>query len=85
MSIYPGILDSVKFRIASGLSANGYFNPNFTGMSMEFLPDSQKVSIFISVSEGEPTYINKINLSSKDSIIIQPLLTNFDYLKGEIL
>lgn len=85
MSVYLGILDSVKFRIASGLSANGYFNPDFKGTSMEFLPDSQKVSIFISVSEGEPTYINKINLSGKDSIIVQPLLTNFDYLKGEIL
>ena len=28
MSVYLGILDSVKFRIASGLSANGYFNPD---------------------------------------------------------
>ncbi len=51
--------------------------------SLSYSPDSQKVSIYLNISEGPPTYISKINIAGKDSL--EERFTDlFDYQKGQI-
>src|SRR5690606_37623337 len=82
---YEGIIDSVKKNLAFNFALHGYFNSSFEGTSFQFSPDSQSIDISISVDEGKPSYINKIefvNAENFDSTRIIPL---FRFLYGEIV
>jgi outer membrane protein assembly factor BamA len=82
--IYPGILDSIKFRVAFNLSLKGVFNPEFTESRMEFSEDSQKVNISLIMDEGGPTFINKVNFTSNDSLCLKSFLPIFNFLQGQV-
>lgn len=84
MKIYKGLIDTVKSRIAYNLGLNGYFNPDFTGTEITSSSDPIKVNITLSVKEGEPTYINRINFSSNDSLRFKEFLPGFEFLKGQV-
>lgn len=82
--VYPGILDTIKFRVAFNLSLKGYFNPNFAGSRMESSVDSQIVSILLNIDEGSPTFINKVNFTSNDSLRLEDFLLAFNFLHGQV-
>ena len=82
--IYDGILDTIKSRVAFNLSLNGYFNPSFEGTVMEFSEDSQKVNINFVADKGTPTFINKIILTSNDSLRLKSFLPVFKFLEGQV-
>ena len=66
--LFPGIMDSVKSRIAKQLGMMGYLNFKFEDQKFTYSPDSQKVDIALKISEGDPTYVRKININGADSI-----------------
>lgn len=82
--IFPGVLDSIKFRISRELAVQGYLNASFNNSTVEFSDDSQKVKIKIGVNEGDPSYIENIFFSGADSSDSSMVLPNFDFLKGQI-
>ncbi len=82
--IFPGIMDSIKFRSARELAVQGYLNASFKNSSMSYLSDSQKVKIFINVDEGEPTYVKNIFFTGADSSDSSQILPDFEYLKGQV-
>ena len=83
-SIYEGILDTIKSRIAFNYGLKGYFNPSFDGTMVEFSEDSQKVNIKLFAYEGTPTFINKVIFTSNDSLRLQSFLPVFNFLQGQI-
>jgi outer membrane protein insertion porin family len=83
-SFYPGILDTSLNRIATALSSNGYFNFSFEGSKFESSVDTQKVDIFLSIDEDQPTFIENLFFTLSDSLDIEDYISSFNYLKGEI-
>jgi outer membrane protein insertion porin family len=83
-TIYEGILDTIKSRVALNLSLKGFFNPSFDGTVMEFSEDSQKVNIKFVANEGTPTFINKVIFTSNDSLRLKSFLPVFNFLEGQI-
>jgi outer membrane protein assembly factor BamA len=82
--IYQGIVDSIKSRIALNLAQTGYVNSSFTGTGLEYSPDSQKVNITINISEGDPSYINKVSVLYPDSMQFKNVINQFEFLSGQI-
>ncbi|HSP86648.1 MAG TPA: POTRA domain-containing protein [Ignavibacteriaceae bacterium] len=83
LQIFPGIMDSIKKRSANELSARGYFDFKFSGDTILYSVDSQKVFLSINISEGSPSYINEIIIDGKDSI--EKRFTDlFEYQEGQI-
>lgn len=82
MQMFPGIIDTIKNRVANQLGIRGYFDFNFINENITFSPDSQ-VTISLNLSEGSPTYINEININGRDSLW-EKLLDPFTYQEGEI-
>jgi len=81
---FVGILDTIKSRIAYNLNLQGYFHPDFNSSSIEFSPDSQSVSLFVSVIEGEPSYIKNIFLTASDSAHLEQVVSSLKYLEGQV-
>ena len=82
--VYQGIVDSIKSRIALNLAQTGYVNSSFTGTGLEYSADSQKVNITINISEGEPSYINKVSVVYPDSMQFKNVINQFEFLNGQI-
>ena len=82
--IYPGLIDSVNSKLAFNLAQRGYISASFSGTSLKFSPDSQKVDLLINIDEGEPSYINKIYFVFSDSISSNDVLDGFEFLEGQI-
>ncbi len=82
--VFPGIIDSVKSRIALQLGNRGYLHGIFNGTGIEYSPDSQSVDLIISLKEGEPAYVNKIISAGLDSTSSLKILPAFEYLKRQI-
>lgn len=82
--MYDGIIDTLKSRIAYNLNLQGYLNPALGESAIELSPDSQKVNLSISVTEGDATYIKNIFLSSEDSLQLQSVSEDLVFLEGEI-
>jgi len=82
--VFPYLLDSVKWRIANQLSLRGYFNTNFTGSEIKYLPDTQNVKIILNINEGTPTYIGNIKFERTDSTDKEVVITSFKFLEGKI-
>lgn len=83
LSVYPGLFDSIKNRLAFNFSNRGYLNSNFDGIQIEHLSDSTFVNLIINFTEGEATYVNNIFIERKDSSLID-FNSYFDFLKGQI-
>jgi outer membrane protein assembly factor BamA len=83
--ISPGLLDSIKTKIASELGLRGYLSSRFDSTEIILSPDSQTVNINIDITEGDPTYINHFIYSGTDSSDTLKILPYFDFLEGEIL
>jgi outer membrane protein assembly factor BamA len=82
--VSPGIIDSVKSRLALNYADIGYFHCIFNVTNLISSPDSQGVDLSISIKENDPTYLRKIkfiNASKSDSTEIMPL---FSYLAGSV-
>ena len=79
-----GLLDTAKVKIAAELNSAGYFHSSFEKTGFQLSPDSQTVNILLHIEEGEPTYINKLLLSSEDTTEVEKYLAVFDYLEGEV-
>jgi len=82
-NIFKGLTDTVKHRIETGLTENGYYNFLLNKILVKQEKDSLHVELFIDLAEGEPTYINKFVFenSKDDSLIIDKYFKN---VKGEI-
>ena len=83
MKLYPEIIDSVKYRMASHLARMGYLHSSFDGTEI-IRYDTGSVNLIIKLDQGTPTYINSINISGLDSTQKIHINTYFEYLKGEI-
>jgi outer membrane protein insertion porin family len=79
-----GLLDTAKVKIAAELNSAGYFHSSFEKTGFQISSDSQTVNILLHIEEGEPTYINKLLLSSEDTTEVEGYLEVFDYLEGEV-
>ncbi len=81
--VFPFLTDSVNSRITTNISRYGFYNSEISSQLVT-TPDSQKVDLVISVTEGDPTYIKAINLTGiakPDSIYLNE---NFTVLINEI-
>lgn len=79
------LLDTIKTNIANELADRGYLESIFSDLHTDVSPDSQSVTITLTIDEGRPTYINHFiykNAESEDTLKIFPL---FDFLEGGIL
>jgi outer membrane protein assembly factor BamA len=83
LQVFPGMIDSVKSRIAKQLSLRGYLNFKFEDEKVAYSPDSQKVDLLINISEGSPTYVRDINIGGLDSID-NKITTMFDFQRGNV-
>ncbi len=82
--IFPGIIDSVKSRLALQLANRGYLHGNFNGTRIENTPDSGYVNLVISLKEGQPSYVNKIITTGLDSVTGQEIMPDFEFLNNRI-
>ena len=80
----PGIVDSIKSRLALQFGNNGYFHSSFEKMHISYKPDSLHVNIEITVDDGDPTYIKKIFYSGLDSLSSTKVLPFFSFMEGSI-
>lgn len=83
-NIFPGIIDSVKSRIALQLANRGYLHSNFNGTQIKNTADTGKVELIISLNEGQPTYVNKIITTGLDSSTSLKIMPSFEFLKNQI-
>jgi len=81
---YNGVVDTIKNNIAVKLSEQGYLNSKFTH-NISFSEDSLKVTISLTVKEGEPTFISKIIYFDKDSLVNEYIYSLFEFLEGQII
>lgn len=81
--VFTGLKDTVKQRMETGLTGNGYYNFLLNKISVKRKNDSLHTELFIDVTEGEPTYINKLIFENvkNDSLIINKYFKN---TKGKI-
>ncbi len=81
--IYKGIIDSVKYRLASHLADIGYLHSSFAGTKL--IPvDSNSVSLVINVDQGTPTYVRKLSISGLDSVQHAEIYPFFEFLISRI-
>lgn len=81
--VYPGIIDSVKNRLAVNFSNRGYIHSDFNDIEIELLSDSAFVNFKINIIEDNPTYINNIFIDRRDSSSFN-FNKYFDFLKGQV-
>jgi len=61
-NIYPGILDSIKSRIARNVLASGFYYVKLNNSELIISNDSTAFNIVLEIAEGNPVVINKIIL-----------------------
>ena len=81
--LFAGVMDSIKSRIAKQLGMMGYLNFKFEDEKLIYSPDSQKVNIALTVSEGDPTFVRKININGADSTD-RKITNTFNFQQGHI-
>ena len=79
------LLDSIRINIAAELGKRGYLESTFDTAYAVLSPDSQEVTLNLSIDEGNPTYINHFIYAGADSEDTVKILPLFDFLEGEIL
>ncbi|MDP2363105.1 MAG: BamA/TamA family outer membrane protein [Ignavibacteria bacterium] len=83
-NIFPGVLDSVKSRIARSVLAQGFYYIKFSSSELEVSNDSTTYTIILDIEEDNPVIINKIIFTGIDSTVNQSLIDQFDFLKGQV-
>ena len=83
-NIFPGILDSIKSRIAKNVITLGFYNIKFNNSELLISDDSTTFQIVLNIEEGNPVIIDKIIFAGIDSTVNQDLIEEFDFLKGQI-
>ena len=84
MSVYPGIIDSVKNKVKLNLGYHGYLQGHLNVIESISQYDSQKINLDINLDEGDPTYVHEIYFSKKDSAFGNEVEKKFQDLKGQI-
>lgn len=82
-NIFPGVLDSVKNRIARNILAYGYFYLSFEKSDITVSNDSTTFKITLDVNENTAIIVENINISNMDSTIDHSLIEQFKYLEGQ--
>lgn len=82
--VTSNLIDTVKSRLALQFGNRGYFHSSFEKSNLERSADSLKYKLNIVINEGEPTYINKINITGLDSELSPKIFPIFFYVKGRI-
>ncbi|MFZ1279269.1 MAG: BamA/TamA family outer membrane protein [Ignavibacteriaceae bacterium] len=82
---FAGVLDSVKSRIAKNILRYGYFYIAFENDSLIVSPDSLTFAIILDIIENTPIVIDKILYTNLDSTNYNPIIDQFEYLKGQKL
>ena len=82
---FARVLDSVKSRIAKNILRYGYFYIAFENDSLIVSPDSLTFAIILNIIENTPIVIDKILYTNLDSTNYNPIIDQFEYLKGQKL
>lgn len=82
--INPEQLDTALQHIAQNLSAQGYFNANFSGSAIELSEDSSSADIRLIIDEGQPTFVRRLIINSSDSTSTDDVRDSFEFLEGRI-
>ncbi|MBK7228202.1 MAG: BamA/TamA family outer membrane protein [Ignavibacteriales bacterium] len=82
---FARVLDSVKSRIAKNILRYGYFYIVFENDSLIVSPDSLTFAIILDIIENTPIVIDKILFTNLDSTNYNPIIDQFEYLKGQKL
>ncbi len=77
------LLDSLKINIAEELGKRGYLESRFDTAYAVLSPDSQGVTLNLSIDEGDPTHINHFIYAGADSEDTVNVLPLFDFLEGQ--
>jgi outer membrane protein insertion porin family len=80
----PGLIDSIKSRLALQLGNRGYLHSSFEKIRISYKPDSLHINIDITVDDGEPTVIRKIIYKDLDSLNAAAVLPFFSFMGGSI-
>lgn len=79
------LLDTLKINIAGELGKRGYLESRFDTSYAVLSPDSQGVTLNLSIDEGDPTHINHFVYAGADSEDTVKVLPLFDFLEGQTL
>jgi len=82
--IYDGIIDSVKSKIAKNILLQGYYFFKFNRDSLVISSDSSSFKIILDIDEGNPVVVRKFFFEGIDSTESPNILSQFEYLKGQI-
>jgi len=80
----PGLIDSIKSRLAFQFGNCGYFHSSFEKTRISYKPDSLHLNLEIIVNDGEPTYIKKIFYSGLDSLSSTKIIPFFSFMEGSL-
>lgn len=81
---FNGLKDTIKNRIQSNLTQEGYFNFKIDSIKYKISIDSSITELKIYLDEGEPTFINAILIDGLDSSKDEKIFREVKFLTGEI-
>src|SRR5512147_1616628 len=70
------VLDTIRANIAAELGNRGYLGSKIDSTTTSLSADSQKVTIKLTIDEGDPTYVNHFiytGADSEDTLKVLPL------------
>ncbi len=82
--VTPNLIDSIKSKLALQFGSLGYFHGSFENTKLQQTADSSKYKLNIFIKEGEPTYINKLEITGLDSSLNSKILPMFAFIDGRI-
>ncbi len=82
-TIFKGILDSAKTRIAKNLLLQGFYFFKFINSSLKISSDSSTFKIEIEVEEDNQIILKNIFVDAADSGSAEQINKQFDFLKGQ--
>ncbi len=83
-TIFKGILDSAKTRIAKNLLLQGFYFFKFINSSLEISSDSSTFKIEFEVEEDNQIILKNIFVDAADSGSADQINKQFDFLKGQV-
>lgn len=81
---FNGLEDTIKNRIQSNLTQEGYFNFKIDSIKYQTSIDSSITELKIYLDEGEPTFINDISIVGLDSLKDANIFRKIKFLSGKI-
>ena len=82
-TVYKGIVDSIKYRLAAHLADIGYLHASFEGTKI-IRVDSNTADLVINVNQGSPTYVKKLTVDGLDSVLNSSVEPFFEFLKNSV-